>query len=271
VKKIGFIVEMKDCPDSASLRSWAELARQQGIDGLELLFNTKVGVRFDAALIREALAGTGVEVCACGLWWLNTIDPDPAVRAKNRETMHAFLDMAHEIGCKIAFFNCGEYRPGDTDENIRQLRGELQHYKEYAGAYGITIANYLGHGGNFINSRDILRRALEEIPELNLKLDPVGIIRNMKDDPIEIIKLFGNRLVHFHVKDILRYGSDGFEIEPAVGMGDLRWNAIFALLYHHGYEGYVVIEPHGPLFSVPENRWKHIMLSKRHIEQFMLR
>ena len=42
MKKLGFIVEMKDCKDAADLRRWVDLAQQQGIDGVELLFKLKV-------------------------------------------------------------------------------------------------------------------------------------------------------------------------------------------------------------------------------------
>ena len=46
---------------------------------------------------------------------------------------------------------------------------------------------------------------------------------------------------------------------------------MIGMLYHHGYDGYIVIEPHGPIWSKPENRWKAIVLGSRHIEQFMVR
>lgn len=271
MNKIGFIVEMKDCQTPQALRRWVDLAQQQNIDGVELLFNAKCGLDFSVQKIKPAFENTPVEVAACGLWWLNTISPIKEERDEVRAYMLEFLDMVHDIGCKTAFFNTGEFACGDTEKNISEFKKEYRFYKEYADARGITIACYLGHGGNFVRSREILAKLCNEMPEFNLKLDPVGIMRNMKDDPYEIIKLFGNRLVHFHVKDIFRYGTDGFEIEPCVGMGDLRWNVIFGMLYHHGYDGYIVIEPHGDLWSLPENRWKHIVLSKKHIEQFMLR
>ena len=105
----------------------------------------------------------------------------------------------------------------------------------------------------------------------HMPFEDVGIMRNMKADPYEIIKEFGGKIVHFHAKDIFRYGDDNFEIEPIVGMGDLRWNVMLGMLYHHGYDGYIVIEPHGPIWAKPENRWKAVVLGKRHIEQFMVR
>ena len=115
MKKLGFIVEMKDCKDAADLRRWVDLAQQQGIDGVELLFNSKCGVDFTLDKIKPAFENTPVEPAACGLWWLNTISPDPDERAAVRRTMLEFLDMAEAIGCRMAFFNTGEYDPEDPD------------------------------------------------------------------------------------------------------------------------------------------------------------
>lgn len=114
-------------------------------------------------------------------------------------------------------------------------------------------------------------KLLKEVPEFNIKLDPVGIMRNMKDDPYEIMKRYANRIAHFHAKDIFRYGDDGWEIEPIVGMGQLKWNVMLGMLWNVGYDGYIIIEPHGDVWAEPENRWKHIVLAKRHLEQYMIR
>ena len=240
MKKLGFIVEMKDCKDAADLRRWVDLAQQQGIDGVELLFNSKCGVDFSLDKIKPAFENTPVEPAACGLWWLNTISPDPDERAAVRRTMLEFLDMAEAIGCWMAFFNTGEYDPEDPDKNIAEFKKEYLYYKDIADKKGI-------------------------------KLDPVGIMRNMKDDPYEIMKRYANRIAHFHAKDIFRYGDDGWEIEPIVGMGQLKWNVMLGMLWNVGYDGYIIIEPHGDVWAEPENRWKHIVLAKRHLEQYMIR
>lgn len=270
MKKIGFIVDMLEIHQASDLRQWAEFAVENGIDGLEIMYDYRENPVFDAKMINEAIAGLPVEICACGLWWANT-QAEGEEGEKIARTMEEFLQMTHDVGCRMAFFNAGEFEAGNTFANVERLKVQYKHYYDLAKELGITVSTYIGHGGNFINRRNILSRVLEEIPEYNLKLDPVGIMRNLKDDPYEIIKLYGNRCVHFHVKDITRYGCDGFEIEPPVGLGDLRWNMIFGLLYHHDYHGYIVIEPHGPKFGKTENKKTHILLSKKHIEQFMVR
>lgn len=83
--------------------------------------------------------------------------------------------------------------------------------------------------------------------------------------------IYANRIAHFHAKDIFRYGDDGWEIEPIVGMGQLKWNVMLGMLWNVGYDGYIIIEPHGDVWAEPENRWKHIVLAKRHLEQYMIR
>ena len=186
--------------------------------------------------------------------------------------MLEFLDMAEAIRLpEWSFFNTGEYDPEDPDKNIAEFKKEYLYYKDIADKKGIKLACYLGHGGNFVHSREILDKLLKEVPEFNIKLDPVGIMRNMKDDPYEIMKRYANRIAHFHAKDIFRYGDDGWEIEPIVGMGQLKWNVMLGMLWNVGYDGYIIIEPHGDVWAEPENRWKHIVLAKRHLEQYMIR
>ncbi len=270
MRKLAFIVDMKKCYGNDTLKKWVLFAQQQGIDGIELLFNAQDKYEFDADFINKAFEGSGVEVAACGFWRLNTLDPDPTVRATNRDITFKFLEMVKNIGCKNAFFNVGEAEKDNDEKNLSEFQKEYPQYKKYAEELGLSLSNYLGHPGNFINSRELLKKVVDTVPGFRIKLDPVGVMRNMKDDPYDILRMYGDKVVHFHVKDIFRY-NDGFEIEPAIGMGDLKWNVIFGMLYHFNYEGYVVIEPHGPKWGSEEFMWKGIVLAKRHVEQFMLR
>ena len=95
-------------------------------------FNSKCGVDFSLDKIKPAFENTPVEPAACGLWWLNTISPDPDERAAVRRTMLEFLDMAEAIGCRMAFFNTGEYDPEDPDKNICLLNTSDGHHIQKA-------------------------------------------------------------------------------------------------------------------------------------------
>ena len=103
---------------------------------------------------------------------------------------------------------------------------------------------------------------------LGLKLDPIGLIRNLKADPYDALHRHGANLVYFHVKDRLILASG--EVEPPPGLGELSWGAVFGILHQHQYDGYISIEPHGATWAKPERRKKYIRLAMRHISQFML-
>lgn len=97
--------------------------------------------------------------------------------------------------------------------------------------------------------------------------DLPDIILRAKISPQEEMKYAANgQLVALD-----EYGDDGWEIEPIVGMGQLKWNVMLGMLWNVGYDGYIIIEPHGDVWAEPENRWKHIVLAKRHLEQYMIR
>lgn len=74
-------------------------------------------------------------------------------------------------------------------------------------------------------------------------------MRNERTHPYEVQKRYANRIAHFHAKDIFRYGDDGWEIEPIVGMGQLKWNVMLGMLWNVGYDGYIIIEPHGDVWA----------------------
>jgi len=53
-------------------------------------------------------------------------------------------------------------------------------------------------------------------------------------------------------------------------MGDIAWGKVMAFLYEANYDGYLVFEPHGPLWGREPLRRTMLLLSKRHISQFLV-
>lgn len=247
---------------------WITFAEQQNIKGMELMFHKPGMEKFEDETLLDNFAETPVEVCACGMWFVNIMSPDQKEYEENKNKACKFLDYTARLGSPVAFMSTGEYDEDDPDKNIEKFSEEFEFYNNYARDLGLELAFYLGHSGNFIKSREILKKTIEVVPEMKLKLDPVGIMRNLNDDPYKILEMFGDRVAHFHVKDIYQNGD--FEIEPPVGLGDLHWNKILGLLYNYKYDGYVIAEPHGPQWSQGDYYWKHILLTKRHIEQFLV-
>jgi sugar phosphate isomerase/epimerase len=74
---------------------------------------------------------------------------------------------------------------------------------------------------------------------------------------------------YVHIKEHLYLGG-ALVSQPAAGMGDIEWGKVMAFLHEHDYQGYLSIEPHGPLWSRPPLRRKMLLLTQRYIRQFII-
>jgi sugar phosphate isomerase/epimerase len=246
-----------------NIKEAASFAKAQGIDGLELLFPGPSPDDFrDGDETRRVIDAHGLEIAAVGLGHVGLADRDTA---RAERVIRAGMDYASALGANCLFTGAGEPHP---DDPVGALAAAYPRWADLAAERGIKLALYLGHKGSFIRSEALLAEACERVPDLGLKLDPVGIIRNLEADPYDVLLRYGANLIHFHVKDVLPL-TDA-ELEPPPGLGTLRWGPIFAVLHHHSYDGYVSVEPHGALWSRPERRCTYIMLALRHVSQFMV-
>lgn len=253
--QLGFLVDAQ-----SDIAHWVSFAEREGICNIELLFNQK------ANMPNTRVFSNNAKVCATGLWHVNILDPNRERRKEAKNLVLDFLRVSSDLGATVAFIGAGEYKPEDTAANTAIFSEEFPFYQEQASKVGLTLACYLGHQGNFINSLDVLEMVLRKVPSCKLKIDPVGVIRNLKASPYSLIERFGEHIAHVHAKDILR--GQNQEFEPPVGMGELQWNIIIGLLHH--YDGYLVIEPHGPVWAAHNQRKEtHIRLSKRFLEQLI--
>lgn len=264
--KIAFLL-----PWNQDIAYWTQWADDNGIDGIELLYSSHdlpVPYEFKPEEIKRALEGKRVKICATTMFWINTISKDPEERKQARELNGNTIKTASAIGCPYAVLGTGCYEPKNLEKNIEEFRKEYEYLVALGKSMNVQVAWHIGHNPTFANSMPNMKALLKEFPDMKLKLDPVGIIRNLKADPYHGLQVLGPHMVHMHFKDVLRLPEG--EVEPPVGLGDIKWNNIIAILYDLGYEGYVAIEPHGPKWSKIENYDPYIRLSKRHIEQYLI-
>jgi sugar phosphate isomerase/epimerase len=260
--KIGLLVRYHQ-----NFNEWALFADAVGIDGIEISYQDEGDYDIDPEPIKNAIKDRKVEICSIAIFHVNTLAEDPQERARAKELNCNVIDTAAEVGSKLAVIGMGYNDNQSLEANLEEFKAEHEFYNDRANKLGVTLAYYLGHPPNIATSLENIEKIIEMIPDINLKVDPVGIIRHMKIEPYEVIKAIGDIIVHFHCKDILRY--DDYEIEPPVGMGQIEWNKLIAMLYDFHYDSYLVIEPHGPMWRDEDKIANHIILSKRHLEQFI--
>ena len=123
------------------------------------------------------------------------------------------------------------------------------------------------HGNSFFDRMEAYERVWERFPQIGIKFDPAN--RHHGDDYLKILRDHGDRIAYVHIKEHL-YLDGELVSQPAAGMGDIAWGKIFAFLHESDYQGYLSIEPHGPIWSQGAMREKMLLLSKRYISQFLL-
>lgn len=264
--KLGFIAH-NDLP---GIDADARFAAEHGFAGLE--FNHWMSFEDLTAetvtQMREILDTHGVEAASLGLWGWNHISPDAEERAISLGHLDRAIQFAEMLGASVLITGGGKIPGASLAENAAEFVKVFPPYLERAQQAGLTLAFYAVHGNSFFNSIEAYERVWEQIPEAGIKLDPANI--QYHGDPyLPILRDHGDKVSHVHIKEHL-YMDGALASQPAAGMGDIQWGKVMAFLYEHDYDGYLVIEPHGPKWGRPPLREKMLLLTQRHISQFLV-
>lgn len=264
--RFGFIARN----DLAGLEEDAAFAAANGLAGLEFNFWDQFAELTEDAVrkMRAVIDGHGVKASALGLWGWNHISPDAAERKASLGHLERAIGFAEIMGAGILITGGGKIPDATLEENVAEFAKVFPPFVERAARAGLRIAMYPVHGNSFFESLEAYERAWEKVPEIGIKFDPANV-RHHGDDEVEWVRRHGDRMFHVHIKEHLYHGGE-LASQPAAGMGDVPWGKIMAFLHEHRYSGYLSMEPHGALWGAPPLMQTMVLLSRRHIEQFIV-
>jgi len=129
----------------------------------------------------------------------------------------------------------------EPDQAWSRVVSGLQRICAHAGSAGVKIG-LEPCWGTIVPDAAAADRMLAEVP-VSVCFDPSHFV--MTGDPIpELIRRWGDRIVHFHLKDA--FGAPGMEGEDfhfcLLGEGKVPWNESFAALEEIGYRGALSVE-----------------------------
>jgi len=184
------------------------------------------------------------------------------------ETLKSDIDFVAEAKASIYVPHAPDLKYDDK-EGIKAFLGVWEEVAKYARDKGITLC--VQSCGQTPQSWDII---FSRIDGIGLKYDPSFSLQAGRSYASEIVK-YGKLIKHVHVKDEVIFeqttdfnqGLKPHRYVPA-GMGDMRWGTVIALLYEEGYTGDFAIETHSAYWG--SNMEKDLILSKRHLEQFIV-
>jgi sugar phosphate isomerase/epimerase len=262
--KLGFIAN-NDLP---GIEADCRFAAQHGFQGLE--FNYWGGFKeLTEATVRDMrriLDNHGVACSTFGLWGWNHISGDQAERAESQRQLRRAIEFAQIMGAPVLITGGGQLSD-DLGQNVAAFAELMRPAIDAVKQAGMQMAIYGFHGG-FLRNADAFEALWRQVPDVGLKFDPANI-DHAGQDYIDVLRRFGQRVAHVHIKEHLNHHGEVVS-QPAAGMGDIHWGKVLAFLYEHAYQGYLTIEPHGPLWSRPPLREKMLLLTQRYIGQFLL-
>jgi len=252
-----------------AVREDARFCAEHGFEGLEFDFwaNVEQLERSTVEVVREILSEHGVRCVMLGIWGWNHLASDTG----EREKAHAMLRKGIEFGqiLQADVLTTGGGMCGESvDANAAEFAKVFPPFLEAIQAGGMVPSFYPLHGNSFFTSVEAYEKVWETLPEVGIKFDPANW-RHHGVDYLGVLRQYGNKIAHLHIKEHLYHGGE-LVSQPAAGMGDIEWGKVFAFLYEHDYSGPLSIEPHGPVWSKGEMRQRMLLLTQRHIRQFLV-
>jgi len=221
-----------------------DLVKNSGLEFIEICCNDEAAMEKLCSAkdsVKAEIARTGIDVSCVGRW-NHDIQENGKLSEEKLGRYISLLDTAIALGAKTFVCGC------NYDESISLFRNYENAIRlfgtliERAGDSGIRIAIQNCHWNNFIVSPEQWKIVLGELDRLCIKFD-ASHTYNRGDDYLEELSDWGERVAHVHIKGTTHAGSRKVD-DPPAGMDDIRWGALFAVLYARGYQGDLSIEPH---------------------------
>jgi sugar phosphate isomerase/epimerase len=190
--------------------------------------------------VRRAFEAHDIMIAEVG-FWENMLDLDERTRRANRRSMAEALALAEELNARCAVNLCGSYCRGNSgshsprnfsqeafDEAVRMARGFIDEVRPRRAFFAYEIFPF-----NVVDSPQGIARLVQAVDrkQFGVHLDLANLISCPRaywtsgDILRECIRLFGDRIVSAHAKDIrMRMPSISVileEVIPGMGMLDI--------------------------------------------------
>ena len=218
----------------------------------------------DGETLKAVLAGHGL-VFVSGWHSLNLLANDIQTEKK---AIQPHLDMLKANGCKVCIV-CETSnaihgndavpladRPRLEDDRWPAFCAGVEAIAEYCAGQGITLV-YHHHMGTVVENREEIGRLMDGTgPATHLLLD-TGPAWFGGADPVELAETYGERVAHFHAKNVrpairseveqerlsfLEGVRRGVFTVPGDPEGGIAFEPVLSVLAKKGYDGWLVIE-----------------------------
>ena len=245
-----------------------------------------------AAHVKAYAEEKGVQISSLA-FYPNTMDPDLQKRAANIEHLKNVIRASAKLGVGMATTFIGRDQTKTVEENLELVKEIWPEILDLAKELGVKVAiencpmlfgvDQWPGGQNLMTTPAIWRKVFEILPYDNfgINYDPSHFVWQMIDY-VKPIYEFKDKIFHVHYKDIKIYpdklndcGIMAYPLDfmaPKIpGLGDVDWGKYVSALTDIGYDGCTCIEVEDRAFEGSEEKvLDSLKLSKKYMEQFVI-
>ena len=204
-----------------------------GYEGVEMFDGNLNDYAERPGELRSLLEDAGVELVSVYTGG-NFVYADILADELHRVTRAA--DLAKTFGAQSLVVGGGARRAtGTTDADYSALAATLDHITEIAADRGL-LACYHPHLSTIVETPDELDQ-LMALTRIGLCPDTAHIVGG-GGDPAAVIRKYGDRLRHVHLKDVR---VDPLQFLP-LGQGEIDFADVLSAIHDSGYDGWLIVE-----------------------------
>ena len=236
--------------------------RDSGLDGIQLVvYKCTDDIKYEAGAITldrakeigDRLKNGNVDVPLIGAYF-NPVHPNEEKIQRGIAVFKDYLDVAVKLGCDTVGSETGSYN-GDpwiyhpmnhSDEALSRVISTFGLLADHAAKRGVNIGME-GAFGHVCHTPERLHEAVERIGRKNIKIIfdlynylDISNVDTAYDILDRGLKLFGDRILLFHVKDFVI--TEGKLKQCGVGKGILDYGRILKAIYNHNPDAILVLE-----------------------------
>lgn len=284
-KKIGYeCVEVACWPEAKAERRYAGVSH---INCEKVLEDDSY-----AKHVLEVAKDNGVEISSLA-FYPNTLDPDLKKRHDNVEHLKNVIRASNRLGINMVTTFIGRDQNRNFEDNLLIVKEVWPEILDLAKELGVKVAiencpmlfgpDQWPGGQNLMTTPHNWKRIFEilDYDNLGINYDPSHFVWQMIDY-VEPVYEFKDKIFHVHFKDlkvlksklnqvgILAYPLD-FMAPKLPGLGDVNFSRFVSALTDIGYNGYACVEVEDRSFEdTPQRILDSLTLSYRYMKNFVI-
>lgn len=223
-----------------------KFAAELGFSFLEVTHNVGLKAKdFEGRLpeIQGYMEKYGIGIGSVGRWGTDKFDENGSIIEDELAENLLLIDCAAKLGCEVFVTGVNYAKNRSLFDNASITIDYLKKLIDHGKKCGVKIATYNCNWGSYLTGPEQWRLIHGHLPELGIKYDPTHCINDGSGDYLGETADWGSRFYHVHIKGTLKINGRHVD-DPPAGLDMINWGAFLGILYDHGYDGTLSIEPH---------------------------